>query len=385
MTGPDRKVNAVHQFRVEVSQSALNDLKNRLVETRWPADVTGAGWGYGVPQEYLKNFVEYWINEYSWRKHEARLNEFSQFMTTIDGANVHFINVRSPEATAKPLVLIHGWPGSIAEFFELIGPLSDPRRHGGDPADAFHVIVPSIPGYGFSGPAPDCGWSYKRVAAAFAGLMERLGYDRYAVHGGDLGAIIGREMGMADQPRIIGVHVLQAFTFPSGEPGETDGLSQEDCRRVARLADFQQRKGAYAMLQSTRPQTLAYALNDSPVGQLAWNLDFMANCGDTADALSRDQVLTNVMMYWLTETSGSSAALYLENAQAGLWGEQQPSTFPMGVAVFPDDFLSIRHLAERNNHNIVRWTEFDRGGHFAAMEVPALLIEDIRGFFRGLS
>jgi pimeloyl-ACP methyl ester carboxylesterase len=199
-----------------------------------------------------------------------------------------------------------------------------------------------------------------------------------------MGSMIGRTLGIADQPRIIGVHVLQVFAFPSGTPGEMDGFDPEDYRRLERLRDFQQRKGAYAMLQSTRPQTLSYALSDSPVGQLAWSLDFIANCGDTVDVLSRDQILTNVMLYWLTGTAGSSGRLYYENAHAGAWGQPEPSTFPMGVAVFPDDFLSLRRLAERDNHNIVHWSEFDRGGHFAAIECPDLLIGDVRRFFRGL-
>jgi pimeloyl-ACP methyl ester carboxylesterase len=384
MTAQDAKDDAIRRFRIGVPQAALDDLSKRLAQTRWPDDLPGTGWDYGPPEGYLKAYVEYWNAAYDWRKHEAALNAFPQFTTTIDDANVHFIHVRSPEPDARPLMLIHGWPGSIAEFIDMIGPLSDPRRHGSDPAEAFHIIVPSIPGYGFSGPTTERGWSDKRVAAAFAELMRRLGYERYGVHGGDMGSIIGRTLGMADQARIVGVHVLQAFAFPSGAPGEMDGLNEEDYRRLARLTDFQRRKGAYAMLQSTRPHTLAYGLTDSPVGQLAWSLDFMANCGDTVDVLSRDHVLTNVMMYWLTGTAGSSGRFYYENANAGAWGEQRPSSFPMGVAVFPDDFLSIRRFAERDNQNIVHWSEFDKGGHFAALEQPDLLIGDLRDFFRAL-
>jgi pimeloyl-ACP methyl ester carboxylesterase len=375
---------AIRPYRVEVDQGALDDIRRRLDATRWPAEFPETGWIYGVPQGYLQDYVEYWKTTYDWRKHEAEFNALPQFTTTIDGANVHFIHVRSPEPDAQPLLLIHGWPGSVAEFLDMTGPLSDPRSHGGDPSEAFHIVVPSIPGYGFSGPTSERGWSDSRVASAFAELMRRLGYERYGVHGGDMGSIIGRTLGMADQDRITGVHVLQVFAFPSGDPAELEGMSEEDYRRLTRLKDFQQRKGAYAMLQSTRPHTLAYALTDSPVGQLAWTLDFIANCGDTVDVLSRDAVLTNVMLYWLTRTADSSGRLYFENANAGAWGVPTPSSFPMGVAVFPADYLSIRRLADRDNHNIVHWSEFDRGGHFAAIEEPALLTEDIRAFFRNL-
>lgn len=371
-------------FRINIPDTALEDLHERLTCTRWPGELPGVGWSCGVPQNHLKALADYWRTGYDWRAEEARINAFPQFTTEIDGANIHFIHLRSPQPAATPLLLIHGWPGSIVEFLSMIGPLADPKRHGGEPADAFHIVVPSIPGYGFSDPISATGWNTTSIAKAFSELMARLGYQRYGVHGGDMGSLIGRQMGMADPDHVIGAHVLQAFAFPSGDPAEMEGLTEEDRRRLARLTDFQKNRKAYATLQSTRPQTLAYALTDSPVGQLAWNLDFIAGCGDTVDALSRDQILTNVMLYWLTGTAGSAAQLYYENAHSGSEDQQQPSTFPMGIAVFPTDFLSIRPFAERDNKNIVHWTEFDRGGHFAAMEVPELLIEDVRAFFRSL-
>jgi epoxide hydrolase len=247
----------IRPFQIEVPEVELSDLRNRLAAARMPAELPGVGWDRGVPAGHLSALLDYWHTTYDWRAHEAAVNKLPQFTTNIDGAHVHFIHVRSPMPDAKPLMLIHGWPGSIVEFLEMIGPLTDPGTHGEPSADAFHLVIPSIPGYGFSGPTTEQGWNDKRVVAAFAELMRRLEYGRYGVHGGDMGSIIGRSMGVADQGHLSGVHVLQVFSFPSGDPSEMEGLDQEDYRRMARLTDFQQRKGAYAALQSTRPQTMA--------------------------------------------------------------------------------------------------------------------------------
>ncbi len=382
----DKNRAPIRPFRIDIPQSQINDLRERINHTRWPDELPGggggSGWGYGAPLGYVKPLAEYWRDRYDWRKYEERLNEFAQFTTTIDGANVHFLHVRSPEPGAMPLLLSHGWPGSIVEFIHLIEPLTNPRAHGGKPGDAFHVVVPSIPGFGFSGPTREGGWDVQRVARAFATLMSRLGYERFGAHGGDFGAMVSRELGLQVPERIFGVHVLQLFSFPSGDPAEMVDLSQDEQRRLTKLARWRSEQSAYAMVQSTRPQTIAYSLHDSPVGQLAWIVDFFAAHGHHVDQVDRDLLLTNVMLYWLTGTAGSSARLYLENARGGAWETPRPSATPTGVAVFAHDFESIRRFAGRDNPRIVQWSEFERGGHFAALEQPELLIGDVRGFFR---
>jgi epoxide hydrolase len=325
--------------------------------------------------------AEYWRSTYDWRKHEARLNQFPQFTTTIDGTNVHFMHVHSPEPNALPLILTHGWPGSIAEFLDVIEPLSNPRAHGGDPADAFHVVVPSIPGYGFSGPTRDTGWDAARMAKAWDQLMKRLGYEGYGAHGGDAGALITRELGILKPEGLMGVHVLQIFAFSSGDPAEMQGLSDYDREALQILSGFEDRAG-YLKIQQTRPQTLAYGLTDSPVGQLAWNSElFMGFGGEGIGVVDRDRFLTHVMLYWLTATAGSSAREYYEDARTGAGYRDLPNTVPTAVAVFKNDFHTIRRFAERAN-NIVHWSVFDRGGHFAAMDAPDLLVGDLREFFR---
>ncbi|MFI7447407.1 epoxide hydrolase family protein [Nonomuraea sp. NPDC049714] len=374
--------NDIHPFRIDVPQADLDDLRERLARTRWPDELDGAGWPYGVPVPYARRLAAYWRDGYDWRAHEAALNAFPQFTTEIDGQNVHFLHVRSPEPDALPLLLTHGWPGSVVEFMNVIGPLTDPRAHGGDPADAFHVVAPSIPGFGFSGPTRERGWDLNRVARAWKELMRRLGYDRYGAQGGDSGATISPQVGRIDPERVVGVHVNGALGFPSGDPAEFDGLSEAE---QARLRGYGDQDGVgYAILQSTRPHTLAYGLHDSPAGQLAWIAEKFKEWTDPAhdlpeEAVDRDQLLTNISLYWLTGTAGSSARLYKESAAS--WGRPvEPSTVPHGVAVFPGD-LGVRRFAERE-HKVVHWSEFDRGGHFAAMEAPDLLVGDVRAFFR---
>ncbi|MFC9970877.1 epoxide hydrolase family protein [Spirillospora sp. NPDC127200] len=373
----------IRPFQLDIPQAALDDLRARLATTRWPREVEGAGWSRGVPVAYLKELAEYWRTSYDWREHEAKLNLFPQFTTHIDGQDIHFLHVRSPEPNAVPLILTHGWPGSVVEFIELIGPLTDPRTHGGDPATAFHVVVPSIPGFGFSGPTREAGWNSRRVAAAWAELMRRLGYDRYGAQGGDFGAGISRDLGIIDAEHVLAVHVNGGLGIPMLEPGEEAGLSELEKARLARMAEFMEDAAGYIAIQSTRPQTLAYGLADSPVGQLAWIVDKIRDMSDLAkplphEAIDRDQLLTNVTVYWLTGTAGSSAALYYEDAQN--WGEPEVSTVPSGVAMFTVQDIAIRGQDEKTN-NVVRWTEYERGGHFAAMEAPDLLLADIREFF----
>jgi pimeloyl-ACP methyl ester carboxylesterase len=371
----------IRPFRIDVSDEELDDLRERLARTRWPDELPGVGWSYGVALEYVKEMAEHWRTSFDWRKQEARLNEFPQFTTTIDGANVHFLHVQSREPNAMPLILTHGWPGSVAEFLDVIELLVDPRSDGGDPADAFDLVIPSIPGYGFSGPTRDAGWDSARVAKAWDELMKRLGYERYGAHGGDAGALIGRELGILKPPGLVGVHLLQIFAFPTGAEGEMDGLSEFEKEGFAILANFDAVSG-YLKIQQTRPQTLAYGLTDSPAGQLAWNSElFMGFGGEAVDRVDRDRFLTHVTIFWLTATAGSSARQYFEDARTGAGYREVPNETPTGVSVFPNDFRSVRAFAERSN-NIVHWSTFDRGGHFAAMDAPDLLVGDLRTFFR---
>ncbi|MEW2354465.1 epoxide hydrolase family protein [Spirillospora sp. NPDC029432] len=373
--------NEIRPFRIDVPQADLDDLRERLARTRLPGEVPGGGRNRGLPAGELRELVEYWATGYDWREHEARINAHPQYVTEIDGQDVHFLHVRSPEPDATPLVLTHGWPGSVAEFLDVIGPLTDPRAHGGDPADAFHLVVPSLPGYGFSAPLREDGWDLRRIAKAWAALMARLGYDRYGAQGGDWGSGVSRELAKVDPAHLIGVHVNYLLTFPSGQEGELDGLTGADRERLAGLERFQGELGGYMAIQGTRPQTLAYGLADSPAGQLAWIAEKFAEW--TEDGVDRDALLTNVTLYWLTNTAASSAQLYYEFAHAG-WSMPEPSTVPTGVAVFPYDIaLPVRALAERDE-KIVHWTEFEHGGHFAALERPDLLAGDVRAFFRGL-
>lgn len=377
----------MQRFRIEIPQAALDDLHDRLDCTRWPTELPGVGWDRGVPVAYLRTLADYWRNGYDWRAAEARINQFPQYTTDIDGTTVHFLHVRSPEPQALPLILTHGWPGSFAEFLDVLAALADPRAHGGDPATAFHLVVPSLPGYGFSGPTPEPGWDVVRIAEAWAELMSRLGYDRYLAQGGDLGSMVSIILGELDADHVAGVHVNLLLSTPVGDdPDELAGLSDADRGRLALLSRFRTDLSGYMKVQSTRPQTLAYALTDSPVGQLAWMVEKFREWTGPQDGLDRDAVLTNVMVYWLTATAGPSAQIYYESAPFLPIAEAPPaaraaSAVPLGVAVFPRDvLLPVRRFAERDFKNIVHWSEFDRGGHFAAMEVPELFVADLRAF-----
>ncbi|MCB0212393.1 MAG: epoxide hydrolase [Anaerolineae bacterium] len=380
----------IKPFLIEIPQADLDDLYTRLERTRWPNQLPNTGWSRGVPLDYLQELVAYWRDEYDWRQHEAALNQYPQFTTEIDGQNIHFLHVRSPEADALPLILSHGWPGSVVEFLDVIGPLTNPGAHGGDPADAFHVVVPSIPGIGLSGSTTQTGWNIARIAKAWAELMRRLGYDRYGTQGGDFGAFISPALGRLAPEHVIGVHVNAAsYGFIPYDPVDEAQLATFTAiekERLDRLTNYMSDGNGYFQIQATRPQTLAYALTDSPVGQLAWIVEkFKEWTHPTTDlpeaAVKRDRILTNVMLYWLTGTAGSSANLYYENMHAESWGEA-PGNTPTGVAVFAED-IAIRRFSEQAN-NIVHWSDFDRGGHFAAMEVPDILVGDIQTFFHDL-
>ena len=382
------KNKEIRPYRIDIPQADLDDLAQRLARTRWSEQLPGPDWQRGVPVGYLTDLARYWVTSYDWRKQEALINAYPQFMTEIDGQDVHFLHVRSAEPGALPLVLSHGWPGSVVEFLDVIGPLTDPRAHGGDPADAFDVVIPSLPGFGFSGRIREPGWDSHRMATAFAELMRRLGYSRYGAQGGDFGAFISPALGRVDPDHVVGVHVNAATVgfIPFGEvdPTVLAELTEAEKVRLDRMNAFLAEGNAYFQIQATRPQTLSYGLTDSPIGQLAWIVEkfkeWTHGDGLPEDAVDRDRLLTNVMLYWLTGTAGSAANIYYESMHSHNW--PTPSGVPTGVAVFAED-ITIRRYAEEGNA-IVHWSEFDRGGHFAALEAPDLLIEDIRLFFRGL-
>jgi pimeloyl-ACP methyl ester carboxylesterase len=349
---------------------------------RWPEQLPGDGWSRGVPASYLRELTEYWRTGYDWRAHEARLNEFPQYTTEIDGVDVHFLHVRSSEPGAVPLILTHGWPNSIVEFVDLIGPLTDPRAHGGDPAQAFHVVVPSVPGFGFSTPPRETGWHAARVAGAWAELMHRLGYERYGTQGGDFGAYVAPEMAKVAPDRVIGVYVISGLGFPTQD--DVPEMTEDERAAYARLMEQDWMNGVdhHALLRAA-PQTFAYGWHDSPVAALAWMTQKFHEFNPTGKRLEqvidRDLFLTNVSLYWLTGTFGSSAWPYYESTGFG-WPEGQLAV-PTGVYSGPP---GIRRLAERHN-TIVHWPEDNPAGHhFIAMDQPDHLAADIREFFAKL-
>ncbi|QBD75932.1 epoxide hydrolase [Ktedonosporobacter rubrisoli] len=361
-------------FTLAIPQADLDDLKARLARVRWANELSGVGTDYGVPLSPIKRLVKYWQEGYDWRIWEAKLNAYPQFTTTIDGQNIYFLHIRSREEGALPLLLTHGWPSSVVDYLDLIGPLTDPRSHGGEAAQAFHLVIPSLPGFGFSGPTHAVGWDRYRVARAWAELMHRLGYERYGLHGNDWGSIVSPEVGRCDPEHVVGVHVTQIFSEASGDPAEMEALSEEEKQQWQAIQWWEKNKGVYNLAQSTVPQTLAHALADSPVGQLAWNYQIYG------DDESDDYILTNVMIYWLTNTAASSARFYYENAHAK-HVPTEPTTIPLGLSKFANDYPAIRPFAERDHKNIVFWRIYDRGNHFATQTAPNLLINDIRAFF----
>ncbi len=382
-------------FTIAVPDGALEDLRRRIAGTRWPDEMPGAGWSRGVPSGYLRELADFWATEYDWRAAERRLNQIPQFRTEVDGVPVHFLHRRSPVPTATPLILTHGWPSTGFEFAGVLDALADPVAHGGREQDAFHVVVPTIPGYGFSGATGQPGWDTGRVAGAWKSLMARLGYGRYLVHGGDWGTPISLRLGLADPEQVIGVHTSMCVTFPpQDDPGAFEGLSETDLAKLAFSAEFMQDGTGWSKIQSTRPQTLAYALTDSPVGQLAWIVEKYKEWTDSGsvpeDAVSREHILTTVSLFWFTATAGSSAQLYYESSRTEAdffrtWGGPWALAMPVGVAHFPKDAVRpIRRFAEGIFPDIAHWAEYDRGGHFPALEQPQLLVQDIRQFARTL-
>ena len=380
----------IRPFEINVPDRALADLRARLTNTRWPKQLPGEPWSRGVPVDYLQKLSAYWADEFDWRTTERHLNSYPQYRTEIDGQRFHFLHVRSPQPDAMPLVLLHGWPGSFIEFLDVIGPLSDPGNHGLDSTQAFHLIVPSLAGFGFSAPLSSPGWTSTHNATALINLMEALGYRRYGVQGGDYGAIVAPDMGRAAPDSVIGVHVNAAtFGFiPLGPVSDDDKqtMTKIEQKRLQRLHYFDTEMSGYFQQQSTRPQTVGYGLTDSPAGQLAWIVEKFKEWTNAEhqlpqDAVAADRILADASLYWFTETATSSANMYYESAHTR--ESPVPSQVPTGVAAFAED-VAIRRFAEQNN-NIVHWSDFDTGGHFAAMETPDLLVNDIRAFFAELT
>ena len=360
-------MSAITPFRVEIPQADLDDLHRRLLRTRWPDELPGVGWDLGIPLDRVRELAAYWRDTFDWRAQEAALNQYPQFTTEIDGQKIHFLHVRSASPGALPLIPTHGWPGSVLEFLDVIAPLS---------AD-FHLVIPSIPGFGFSGPTRSKGWDIYRIARAWAVLMERLGYQRYGAHGGDWGSGISRALGAVAPERVVGVHLTYLVTPPHG--AEDPSLSPGDQGRLAKIKQLVARQPAYQALHATRPQTISYSLTDSPTGLLAWIGEKFTEWADPRCTITLDQILADVSTYWFTATAGSSARLANESPRGKV-----SCPVPVGVVVLPCDILqSVRPLAEQD-YDIVHWTEFDRGGHFAGLEVPDLLAADIRDFFRKL-
>ena len=381
---------SVRPFQVSIPKADLEDLQERLARTRWPDELPGVGWSRGVPLGHLKELAEYWQDGYDWREWEAKLNEHPQFTTEIDGQNVHFLHVRSPEPGALPLIISHGYPSSVVEFLSILGPLTDPVSHGGVASDAFHMVAPSIPGFGFSTSVRETGWEMARTARAFAELMDRLGYTRYGAQGGDVGAgIVGMLAGL-DGEHVAAVHtnsdphaVIGALDYLPEGAARLAVLSEAYQAAVEQTKAISEEGSGYLKLQSNRPQTIAYSLTDSPVGQLAWIVENVKEWTDQAaelpeDAVDLDQLLTNVSIYWFTRTGASAARFLYETAHSTEWGA--PGEAPQGWALFAAQPF-VRAMMDPYQEN-EHWSEFDRGGHFPAMEVPDLLVGDIRKFFR---
>jgi pimeloyl-ACP methyl ester carboxylesterase len=375
----------IRPYRISVGDDVLDDLKSRLRNTRWPEAELVDDWSQGAPLKWIKDICRYWAEDYDWRPREASLNRFAQFTTEIDGLGIHFLHVRSPHPQAMPLIITHGWPGSVVEFHKVIEPLTNPTAHGGSAADAFHIVCPSLPGFGFSAKPTTTGWGVERIATAWAVLMDRLGYARYGAQGGDWGSAITTALGAQDGEHCAGIHITLAM---SARPNAEGQPTPEEARALQGIKYYADWDSGYSKQQSTRPQTLGYGLTDSPSGQAAWILEkFWAwtDCdGHPENILSRDELLDNVMLYWVTATAASSARLYWES-----FGPKRRTpykvTIPSGVAVFPKEIVTpVRRWMEASYTDIRHWSEMPKGGHFAAFEQPELFVREVRDFFRAL-
>ena len=386
-TGADG--GAIVPFTIDVPDEALDDLRVRLAEARFPDQLEGAGWTYGAELAYLRELTAYWRDEFDWRDQERRLNRFDQFKTNIDGTGVHFIHQRAADPDAFPLLIVHGWPGSFAEFQKIIGPLTDPAAHGGDAADAFHVVVPSIPGYGFSDKPREPGYDPHRMAEIFAKLMARLGYARYGAQGGDYGSLISRILGRIDPEHVAGIHLnLCGAGPPPGVEDPAEGVPPDELARMReRQAFWTDDERGYSAIQGSKPQTIGYVLNDSPVGLAAWIVEkFRAWSdvnGNVESKFTKDELLTNVTIYWVTGTPTSAARLYYElrHPPAGRAAGGRVEV-PTGCAAFPKEISFAPRRWLEAAYNLTHHTIMPRGGHFAALEEPTLLVDDVRTFFR---
>ncbi|MCP2277403.1 epoxide hydrolase family protein [Nocardia amikacinitolerans] len=375
----------IKPFRIDIPQAQLDDLADRLRRALWPNELAGVGDAYGVPNARVRTLAQYWLETFDWRALEAKLNSYPQFTADIDGEDIHFLHIESSRPDATPVILTHGWPGSILEYLDVIELLTEPESTD---APAFHVVIPSLPGFGFSGPTRSTGWNRYRTAKAWVELMSLLGYERFGAIGNDGGSFVSPEIGRLAPEQVIGVHVTQLYSFPSGDPAEFDGLSEQDMAALQHLQWFHENKMAFNALHSQQPQTLAFALADSPVGLLGWNAQLF---GESLDA---EFVVGNVAIYWLTGTAGSSLRFYYEDAHTAEH-PKEPTTAPTALAMFKGDFQSIRRFAERDHKNIVSWNSYDTAtdsdgandaaGHYAAHEAPEVLVGDIRRFFGGLA
>ena len=378
--------DAITPFRVEVGGDVLDDLRERLARTRFPDQLEGAGWDYGTELSYLQELCEYWREKYDWRRHEAGLNRFDHFKTTIDDQELHFIHQRSARDDAVALVITHGWPGSVYEFHKIIGPLTDPDAHGASGAPAFHVVCPSMPGYGFSGPTKVRGWDVRRVAEVIAKLMGRLGYERYIAQGGDWGAIVTTHLGILDAEHLAGIHLNMVVAGPpAGVENPAEGVPPEELAGMAQTAEFMKTETGYQQIQGTKPQTLGYGLNDSPAGLAGWIVEKFrtwSDCdGDVERRFTKDELLTNIMIYWITETINSSVRLYCESMRSGRFGAAGSRVeVPTGCAIFPKEIIRPPRKWAEAVFDVRQWTRMPSGGHFAALEEPGLLTEDLRKF-----
>jgi pimeloyl-ACP methyl ester carboxylesterase len=373
----------IRPFQIDIADAGMADLRDRLRRTRWPDRETVADWSQGTPLAYLKELCRYWLEDYDWPAAHARLNHFAQFMTTIDGLDIHFLHVRSPHFYATPLLLTHGWPGSVVEFRKVIGPLTDPVTHGGDAADAFHVVCPSLPGFGFSGKPDAPGWGTERIAAAWDQLMHRLGYPRYGAQGGDWGAMVTMSLGQRHADSLAGIHLNMVPTMPAPGTGQ-DGLTERERSALEAFATHRRDGTGYSRQQSTRPQSVGYGLVDSPAGLAGWIVEkfhaWAGGDGDPATVISMDELLDNLMMYWLPGTGASAARIYWES-----FGKlsQAPVMAPAGCSIFPGDiYRPLRRWAEPFFPDLRYWHELDSGGHFAALEEPETFVSEVTAAFR---
>lgn len=384
----------IKPYTIQIPDADIEDLKARLAMARIPDQIPDTGWDYGTDMTYLRELIDYWRNEFDWREQESALNEFDQFITQIDGVDVHFIHQRSTHPDAMPLLLTHGWPGSIAEFRKIIGPLTQPELYGGDPADAFHVVAPSLPGFGFSGKPTERGYNPERMAHTLAALMQLLGYERYGAQGGDWGAIINRIHAYHYADRLIGLHSNFVLANPPADQALVDAVPEAEMSAREQRQAYMLNEVGYQQIQGTKPQSIGVGLNDSPAGLAAWIVEKFHGWSDIdrrlpagyglEEKFTKDEMLANISLYWFTSSITSSARIYFENRNVAMQEPLGFVTVPTAGAIFPSEIYLTPRIWAEASYNIVRWTPMPQGGHFAAMEEPELLLEDVRAFFRSL-